>query len=419
MYAHLYFPANTSTGAQIRDITRLITSCATSTASLSGLEFITQGNSSVFGGNSGWTLNSNSRTLPTSGDAVATTTDSHFILQATTIGSKTKYCGIHANGNWTTSAVVTGDDYGFTLASVLDPGTATEMWSNGYTGTSSSTGDVHSICGNVEHSGFGIHVFADSTRIMIFGKDGNDHEVMLINAEFSETATTTYHTLVPQSQICINEYQQGVISESVSYRGDGNALWDDRSETYSFISFCDATFSNQTSFYGKIRWTGWHPSSGEKQKCARLASRINDGTQFGSSADEQTQFKGKDGHQHVFNYPDSISRLGSVASLFGSMAQDPYFDDLVDMDSTWGRSNAISYDSSGNPGLALHKVFWEQEKNWNNDICDFSTPCNFWRVAAGLGTTGDTVTIGSDSYVYIDMHSTAPYTLGAFLVKRT
>ena len=32
MYAHLYFPGNTATGAQVRDIVRLIASCTSSTA---------------------------------------------------------------------------------------------------------------------------------------------------------------------------------------------------------------------------------------------------------------------------------------------------------------------------------------------------------------------------------------------------
>ena len=46
--------------------------------------------------------------------------------------------------------------------------------------------------------------------------------------------------------------------------------------------------------------------------------------------------------------------------------------------------------------------------------------CNFWRVAAGLGADGDTVTIGSDTYVYLNTHNgTTVRPLNALLIKRT
>ena len=63
---------------------------------------------------------------------------------------------------------------------MLDPGTATEMWGNGYTGTTSGFGDCYGICGNTEHSNNGIHIFADSTRIFMHGKDGNDQVVWMM-----------------------------------------------------------------------------------------------------------------------------------------------------------------------------------------------------------------------------------------------
>ena len=251
MYAHLYFPGNTSTGAQIRDITRLITSCTTTTASLSGLEFIDTNVSTVVGGNSGWSLHSSS-TLPSAGATVGTSTDSNFIMQASCItSSKTKYAGVSCNGNWTNSSVVTGDDYAFNLASVLDPGTATEMWGNGYTGTSSGNGDVYGICGNTEHSDNGIHIFADSTRIFMHGKDGNNQVVWMMNAEFTETNTTQAETLVPAVQIFCNDLHSGMnISEHVTYRGDGAAIWDDQTTSYSFIQFSESNNADITQSGG-------------------------------------------------------------------------------------------------------------------------------------------------------------------------
>ena len=139
MYAKLVFPGNTKTGEQIRDIVRLITSATSSTASLSGLEFIDTNQSTVAGGNTGWSLHSSSPAIPSSGTAVSAA-DSNFTLEAPCVTSgKTKYCSIHVNGSWTHAAAThTGDDFAFTLSSVLDPGTSTEMYSNGYTGTDSA-----------------------------------------------------------------------------------------------------------------------------------------------------------------------------------------------------------------------------------------------------------------------------------------
>ena len=81
MHAHLYFPGNTKTGEQIRDIVRLITSATSSAASLSGLEFIDTNQSTVTGGNTGWSLHSSSPAIPSSGTAVSAA-DSNFALEA-------------------------------------------------------------------------------------------------------------------------------------------------------------------------------------------------------------------------------------------------------------------------------------------------------------------------------------------------
>ena len=422
MYAHLYFPGNTSTGAQIRDITRLITSCTTTTASLSGLEFIDTNVSTVVGGNSGWSLHSSS-TLPSAGATVGTSTDSNFIMQASCItSSKTKYAGVSCNGNWTNSSVVTGDDYAFNLASVLDPGTATEMWGNGYTGTSSGNGDVYGICGNTEHSDNGIHIFADSTRIFMHGKDGNNQVVWMMNAEFTETNTTQAETLVPAVQIFCNDLHSGMnISEHVTYRGDGAAIWDDQTTSYSFIQFSESNFSYDPGWYGKIRATGWHINSGDAARqngggsAVRNASTRSNNTQYGDNTDWTTNYKGMSWSSGWGSNP-----MAGSFSLWGPWAVDANLDDNTSADKGWGRQQAIAYDSSGNPGLPLFKLFWVNDNNLNHDVYDFSTPCNIWRAPAGLGATGDTVTIGSDTYVYLNTNdglTVRPLT--ALLIKRT
>jgi len=419
MYAHLYFPGNTSTGAQIRDIVRLITSCTSSTASLSGLEFIDTNTSTVYGGNSGWSLHSSS-TIPTSGTTVSTSGDSNFILEGTTVGSKTKYAALFCNGDWNNSSVVTGDDFAFGLCSVLDPGTATEMFGNGYNSTNSAIGDVNGICGNTEHSDLGIHIFVDARRILIHGKDGNNHVCFMINAEFTETATTTAESLVPVAQLfCCDQNRNHGGYQSALYRGNG--MWQSATTSWPWIQFSGSIFSYNPTYYGKLRCTGWtsgNPNDwlrGGGGEAMRLSSRLDDGTQYGSTTDESTVGKG----QSYYYAWGPHANVGTV-SCWGPHVHDPDYDAASSTDYLWGRSSAVGYDSSGNPVLALHKFIWCNDNNLNHDVFDFSTLGNFWRVAAGLGTTGDTVTIGSDVYVYLNTHDgTTILPLSALLVKRT
>ena len=296
MYAKLVFPGDTKTGEQVRDIVRLITSSTSSTASLSGLEFITTSQSTVSGGNSGWSLHSSSPSIPSSGTAVSAA-DSNFTLEAPCVTSgKTKYCSIHVNASWTHAAAThTGDDFAFTMSSVIDPGASTELYSNGYNGTSSSYGENHGICGNTEHSDQGIHIFADNRRIIIHGKDGKNHTLTLINGEFAENDTTTRYSLVPHAQMCLNSMYHIADTRNVSYRGDTYTPWNGFSYTVSFISFLEAMYSYQSGWTGKVRYTGWHQYNDRATYGGKIRwrSQLDDSTQYGSDTLATTHGYGK------------------------------------------------------------------------------------------------------------------------------
>jgi len=422
MYAHLYFPSGTASGEQVRDITRLITSCTSTTASLSNLEFIDSNASTVVGGNSGWSLHSSS-TLPSTGTAVSTS-DAYYIMEAAcTTATKTKYCSVQTNCLFTNSADVTGattatvggGGTGFLLSNVLDPGTATEMFSAGYTSTSGNRTDVNSIIGTIDYSDNGIHIFADSTRILIHGKDGNLTTIMLGNAEFAETSTTTHQNLITQCNFLINEQSSHNGLETASYRGESTNLWEVEPLSICHFQLSEATYSYNPSFLGKIRATGWHVKNGTTNvygnKYRGSATRSN-GTTNGDTSSSTTVGYGKQQNSGILGDAGALSLWGSSHTHTAINTNSTY-------DNLWGRSSAIAYDSSGNAGLALRKVFWEVEPNWNNDVLDISSVSNFWRVAAGLGADGDTVTIGSDVYVYLNMVPSAPEPIGAFLIKRT
>tara|TARA_S200000501_G_scaffold245422_1_gene229871 strand:- start:117 stop:1367 length:1251 start_codon:yes stop_codon:yes gene_type:complete len=416
MYAKLVFPGNTKTGEQVRDIVRLITSSTSSTASLSGLEFIDTTNSTVAGANSGWSLHSGS-SLPSSGTAVSAA-DSNFTMQAVcATASKTKYCSIHVNGSWTHAlATHTGDDFGFTMSSVLDPGASTEMWSNGYTGTTADIGDANSICGNIEHSDTGIHIFADARRIIIFGKDGNGYNILQMNGEFTETDTTTRYTLVPQAQIQLAGMYHGTVTNNVSYRGDTYAIWQQQTYSWSWISFCESMYSYQQGWTGKLRYTGWHHINDRATYDGkyRRRSTLDDSTQYGSSTNEV--LAGYGASHASFEHVDNPARI-----MFGLESYNQSYNATTGYDAGYGRasSGAVDYDSSGNAGLALYKLWWSSPRCWNSDQQIFSDLCNIWRCAGGLGSDGDTVTIGSDVYVYLNENHTTPTSLGGYLIKRT
>jgi len=422
MYAHLYFDSGTAVGEIVRDITRLITSCTSTTASLSGLEFINTSTSTVAGGNSGWSLNTNSPTIPSSGTTVSTS-DAYFILEAScTTVSKTKYCSIQSNCDWTSSDVtqatpitVGGGAVGINLSSVLDPGAATEMYSAGYTATGANYTDVNAIVATSDYSDNGIHIFADSTRILIHGKDGNQNTIFLGNAEFAETPTTTHQTLVPQCNFLVNEQRIHNGSDLASYRGESGSIWMVEQTSTSFFQLSEATYSYNPNFLGKVRTTGWQVKSGELESYGgayRGTAYLDNNTTTGSTTSSTTVGYGRQQNQGMIG-------TAAALSLFGTGYIDATINNSTANDNLWGRNTALAYDSSGNVGLALRKVFWEVDPNWNNDVLDISGVSNFWRCAAALGSDGDTITIGSDVYVYLNMVPSAPESLGAFLVKRT
>ena len=107
--------------------------------------------------------------------------------------------------------------------------------------------------------------------------------------------------------------------------------------------------------------------------------------------------------------------------MFGTESYNQGYNSATSYDAGWGRSasGAVDYDSSRNAGLALYKLWWSSPLEWSSDRQIFSDLCNIWRCAGGLGTDGDTVTIGSDTYVYLQDNPTTPNTLGGFLIKRT
>jgi hypothetical protein len=414
MYAKLTFNGGTTTAGAVRDIVRLITDSNSGSASLSNLEFVnTNASELVAGVNSGWSLHSSSNVLPSSGSAI-NASDSNYILQGSTAtSSKAKYCGIHANGSWTTSSVYNGTAFGVTLANVLDPGATTEMWSNGYTGNNTAQGGSNAIMPT------GIHVWADPRRIIFHGVDNDSRNVLLTHMEASETPNTTYRNLPPVAVFCNGVGIDLTAGEQVSYRGDTSAVWDDPSDTQDWISFTGSAYCNYPGQESVIRSIGWHRWGGSGQGtdsnrssnwyCWRGNTRSDNGTQYGAIYSGSPLSAMNTGLGIEFLVPSSLV-------FWGPNHAHTYFDSASSYDATYGRADAQAFDSAGNVGIPKFPLIWNFPPIFNSDSYDFTSQSGIWRTSANLGATGDTVTIGSDVYQYV-AHTTAP--LGAFLIKRT
>ena len=418
MYAKLNFNTGTSTAEAVRDIVRLISDSNSGSANLSNLEFVNTSTSELFAGvNSGWSVNSAGGTLPTIGTAVSSS-DSNYILTGTTeTGSKAKYCGIHANGLWTNSTVYSGTTYALTLANVLDPGTATEMWSNGYTSTNAAIGDCHGVMPS------SVHVWADPRRIILHGADGNGYKILLSHMEAAETPSTTAFTLPPVAVYCTvsSGYNMSTSEDNaVSYRGDTQALWQTESNTIDFLSFTGSMYMAASGKEGTIRSVGWHRVGGVSTQsndqngaganwATRKDARADNGTQYGAVFTPRIPFEDDVNYGLDFLIP-------STQLFWGPTNCHGRWDDSLDYDTVFGRSDAQAFDSSGNSGIPKFPLVWFNAVCFNTEVYDFAAKSHIFRAPAGLGSTGDTVTIGSDTFQYVSM-SGAP--LDAFLIKRT
>lgn len=415
MYAKLSFNSGTSTAAAIRDIVRLISDSNSGSANLSNLEFVnTSASELVAGVNSGWSVNSAGGTLPSSGTAVGSDDSNYILTGSTATGSKAKYCGIHANGQWTNSTVYSGTSFGFTVANVLDPGAATEMWSNGYTGTATSLGQKHSIMPTSI-----LHLWADPRRIILHGSDGTGRKIFLTHMESAETPSTTGRSLPPVAVWCNVEtgYTTNNVHETVTYRGDTSAVWDDSSNaSLDFMHFTGSTYCNYPGQESVVRSIGWHRTNGYQSShtnngeandwyCYRGSTRRDDGTQYGSA------------YTSISTMTDGVEFIVPPTMMFwGPSNCNSTWDGATSRNITFGKSDAQAFDSSLNAGIPRYPLVWFMPPIFNTDSYDFTSISGIWRTSANLGATGDTVTIGSDVYQYVAMGTRV---LEALLIKRT
>lgn len=407
MYAKLVFPAGTTSGEAIRDIARLVNDSSSGSASLNNLEFITTASSELVAGtNSGWSLHSSTSTL---GSGAISSTDAKYILQGTTAtGSKSKYVGIQCNGSWTSSSAYNSANCGVCLSNVQDPGAATELWSFGYSSTNSTY-----LARNSFNPASTIHVFAEPRKLMLFGTTHSNTNYCQGQFEAAETPNTTYRQLPPTVF-----YTWGRTNLSSTASGDlqsayrGLSFWSDSGITdESLVQWSGSMYSDNPSAEGVVRGLGIYCGlnrGGSTSYIDRLyestALRIADGTTNGSS-NTTTGIGSNFRAEYQMNIRWEMfgpgSRTGTLSATYWPAGN-------------WGSSGMSTRDASGNKAIPLRPII----ADWPAlcaDIYNISDVSKIWWAPVGLGAVGDTVTIGSDVYMYLPQGNNPG---GAILVKR-
>lgn len=401
MYAKLTFLGGTTAGEANRDIARLITASNSGTADLDDLEFINTSSSTLYAGtNSGWSLHSSSNSIPASGTSVSST-DSNFILEGTTAQGKTKYCAVMINGSFTsTTAYNTATNSGVMLSTVLDPGTAREMYTDGYSST--STNYMNQQCLDVD--GSVVHIWAEPRKIMMAGMSNYtfSYPGLITHIESAESTTSTWQNLVPcatwqhwgSDPHTINSSQYGVRS-NVSY-GYAN-------KSNSTFVLANATYSLHPLMTGKIRSVCW---TGTTDRDIGHANRYQtwmeddtnpEGTKNTTSSVGRAQ-TGYPDWPHIMNTPLWMGLYTTDQNL--NMTTD-------NADDTFGNASLVAVDTSGNPVLPRYPLVWYMPPTLNNDVFDFSSVSKIWKCASSLGITGDEVTVDSVTYQYINLGNNA------------
>lgn len=407
MYAKLVFNASTKAGEAVRDIARLINDSSSGSASLSNLEFINTSDSELVAGtNSGWSLHSSTSL----GSGAVSATDSKYILQGTTAtSSKAKYCGIQVNGPWSNSSAYGGTSVGVLLSNVLDPGNGTrEFWSTGHDSTSYM--GYHGLAPTT------IHVFAEPRKILIFGT-GLTYSEAICNAqlECAETPNTTYRSLPPTMYVQWGRTNQASTSyQSYTAAKRGDNFWNtSQFPQNSLVQFSGSMYSDNPNMQGTIRsWgcfcTNYRGYTNYISAWAGFGNTLMDDGSTANGTSNTTNYVGRAyQEQSMPNIRWEIWGPGATHAAYST--NNTYYPS-----GSWGYSNMSTRDSSGNKALPLRPIVFDWPK-FSADIYNASDISKIWWAPAGLGATGDTVTVGSDVYVYLVLNSGPG---GAILVKR-
>jgi hypothetical protein len=399
MYAKLKFNSGVSTALAIRDIVRLITESAAGSASLSNLGSIDTSSSTLTAGvNSGWTLYTG-QSIPANSTAASATSDSFYTLQATSAtNSRTKYCAIHGNCHFSSGSgmtYTTNNAAGILISNVNDPtlsnANANYNFGSGYNSTSTSY--MNDMGFNVPSMyASPMYIWADPTRIIMYAANWMDGRGPLFTGNFegNQGPLDVWKTKCPTMTLFDSTYN---IHASAGHEGMG------RGDSYF------------TANYGR-RWAQIHNITSHGMLPGATAAHLF------FSADSYT------GHSLDYQSPramDTSLTEMNVANLrktygdYGRANSSILHNGNTPANYAQGLATHKGFDSSGNSTLVAEPLYF-MASGGSPTSYNFSNLTNTWRVPSNIGTNGEVVTIGSDTYTYITMSA---YALHSYLVKNT
>jgi hypothetical protein len=398
MYAKLKFNSGVSTALAIRDIVRLITESAAGSASLSNLGSIDTSSSTLTAGvNSGWTLYTG-QSIPANSAAASATSDSFYTLQATSAtNSRTKYCAIHGNCHFSSGSGMTYTDAnaaGILISNVNDPtlsnANTSYNFGSGYHSTSTAyMNDQGFVVPSMYTSP--IYIWADPTRIIMYSDTWYSGRGPLFTGNF--------------------EGNQGPLD-----------VWKQKCPTMTLF---DTTYNTASQMGSEGMGRGDSYFSGVYgRRYMQLHNVTSHGPMPGTTA------------AHIFSPAYSYTTLGIVHSNI--RAVDTSLTEVASgtVRQAWGdygraetsilNNNAAAsysqglathkgFDSSGNSTLVAEPMYY-RAPGASPTTYNFSTLTNTWRVPSNIGTNGEVVTIGSDTYTYITIDATSS---NSYLIKNT
>lgn len=396
-----YVPSGTKVVETIRDITHMIHDSSTGIASLANLEFCSTGASSfTAGANSGWSLASGY----TLGSGTTGSGDAQYALVADSdIGTNKKYCSLHSNGDWGNSSEYNGtygsyaSGYGWTLSGLLDYGLGTQMYSHGRTSTSASYSGAIAFS-YYPTSGYPatFHVFAAPKYIVIAGATAGGHflcqgVVELEDNFMTADARSTISHAVPHCFFQMASYGPTGGSTSVQsrYRGDANSHTDQGAGPGSFRQFfqCIKDRAGNTA-RAYVSGCGREGST----NTFRMTHTQENSTTTGSTSPASTL--------GAFNAEEPFYRYMGIDTRQTLNPANRWNFDYA----TFGRGygNRLTKNAAGNADqIPLFPLVHSFDHIYGGMVINLSKYMPLYVAPYDLGSSGDTFTVGSDTYIYL------------------
>ncbi len=392
MYAKLNFTAQTPVTGKIRDIVRLINDSYTGSVDLNNLEFIDVGSSELVSTvNSGWQLVGG--TLPSPGTALSTS-DSNYYLEGTCVDTnKKKHVSICTNILFTTSTVTTNSqDIGIIVSSVIDYGTATELFTEGYSSTSTNNSREFGV-GSSFYSEI-VHIFATPRKLIVigYGYDPDLQPAFMGHLEFSENAMTLRHNLTPIAKInCLPHSASTFSGVNGFLRGD--SLWGMPMPSHYYFP---KSIYDTVGRLGLWRVVGFTALSGRYDEVDHQKGTLENGTTTG-----------------VTGLGDPMVDARECMGKFGHSFYNPAcaFGDYIATETAYGNVGKV-LDSSGNlriPAIPLACNI----VTMGSGLIDFSQ-CDIYKTVGNLGAYGDELTVNGGNYFYFTLTGNP----GALIIKK-